>query len=180
MTPDPGPVEPARFRALMARWATGVCVVTAHHGATDTGLTVNSLASVSLEPPTLVVSLGTDTDTLPQVVASGRFGVSFLGADQRDLSERFARTLPPAEKFAGVPRHRGPAGSPLLDRHLGAVECRLVGRTPVHDHELLIGEIVHAEPGRDAPPLLFFRSGYAAAEGPDLLRLPPGRGSAPL
>jgi flavin reductase (DIM6/NTAB) family NADH-FMN oxidoreductase RutF len=164
----------------MGRWATGVSVVTAHHGGRDAGLTVNSLVSVSLSPPTALMSLTTDADTLPVAEASGYFGVSFLAADQRELSERFARTIARAEKFAGIAVHRAPGGSALLDGHIGAFECRLVGRTPVHDHVLLTGEVVHAEPGRDEPPLLFFRSGYATAENPELLRLPPPRGSAPL
>jgi 3-hydroxy-9,10-secoandrosta-1,3,5(10)-triene-9,17-dione monooxygenase reductase component len=180
VTPDPAPVAPAVFRALMARWATGVSVVTARHGGGDAGLTVNSLVSVTLTPPTVLVSLTTDADTLPVAEASGHFGVSFLAADQRVLSERFARTAERAEKFDGVAVHRGPAGSPLLDGHIGAVECRLVDRTPVHDHVLLRGEVIHTESGRDAPPLLFFRSGYASAESAELLRLPPPRGSAPL
>lgn len=177
---DLPPVEPARFRALMGRWATGVSIVTAHHTGSDAGLTVNSLVSVTLSPPTVLVSLTTDADTLPVAEASGHFGVSFLAADQRELSERFARTIPRAEKFQGVAVHRGPAGSALLDGHIGAVECRVVGRVLVHDHVLLSGEVLHTEPGRDAPPLLFFRSGYAHAEGAELLRLPPPRGSAPL
>jgi 3-hydroxy-9,10-secoandrosta-1,3,5(10)-triene-9,17-dione monooxygenase reductase component len=174
------PVEPARFRVLMGRWPTGVSVLTARADRDDAGLTVNSLISVSLVPPTVLVSLTLDADTLPVAEASGHFGASFLGADQRALSERFARTTSRAEKFAGVPVHRGPGGSPLLDGHIGAVECRVAGRTPLHDHVLLVGEVVHVEPGRDAPPLVFFRSGYAEAESTELLRLPPPRGSAPL
>jgi flavin reductase (DIM6/NTAB) family NADH-FMN oxidoreductase RutF len=180
VTASPPPVAPARFRALMARWPTGVSVVTAHHAGSDAGLTVNSLVSVSLTPPTVLVSLTTDADTLPVAEASGHFGVSFLAADQRALSEQFARTIPRAEKFAGIPVHRGPSGSPLLDGHIGALECRLVDRSVVRDHVLLTGEVVHTEPGRDAAPLVFFRSGYASAEGPEVLRLPPPRGSAPL
>jgi flavin reductase (DIM6/NTAB) family NADH-FMN oxidoreductase RutF len=164
----------------MSRWATGVSVMTAHHEGSDAGLTVNSLVSVTLTPPTVLVSLTTDADTLPVAEARRYFGVSFLGADQRELSERFARTIPRVEKFAGVAIHRGPAGSALLDGNIGAVECRVVGRTLVHDHVMLTGEVVYTEPGRDAPPLLFFRSGYARAESPELLRIPPPRGSAPL
>jgi flavin reductase (DIM6/NTAB) family NADH-FMN oxidoreductase RutF len=180
VTTDLPTVEPLRFRGLMSRWATGVSVVTARHEGSDAGLTVNSLVSVTLAPPTVLVCLTTDADTLPVAEASRYFGASFLGADQRELSDRFARTIPRAEKFAGVALHRGPGGSALLDGNIGAVECRLVGRSLVHDHVLLTGEVVYTEPGRDAPPLLFYRSGYARADGADLLRLPPPRGSAPL
>ncbi|HTW77358.1 MAG TPA: flavin reductase family protein [Thermoplasmata archaeon] len=172
----PAPADPTRFRALMGRWATGVSVVTATADGADAGLTVNSLASISLAPPTVLVSLTQDADTLAVIARSGGFAVSFLAADQRALSERFARTIPAAEKFAGVGVHRGPRGAPILDGHVGALECRVTERRAVHDHALVLGEVHHVETGRDALPLVFFRSGYAEADGPDRLRLPLPRG----
>jgi flavin reductase (DIM6/NTAB) family NADH-FMN oxidoreductase RutF len=159
----------------MSRWATGVSIVTAHHGTEDAGLTVNALLSVSIAPPSLLVSLSSDADTLPVLERSGHFGVSFLAAGQRALSERFALTLPSAEKFRDVAVHRGPHGSLLLNDALGAVECRVVARLPAHDHVLVVGDVVHEETGPDRAPLLFFRSGYAEPDGPERLRLPPRR-----
>jgi flavin reductase (DIM6/NTAB) family NADH-FMN oxidoreductase RutF len=156
----------------MGRWATGVSVVTAHEAAADGGLTVNALLSVSIAPPSVLVSLSKDADTLPMVERSGYFGASFLSTAQRSVSERFARTLPSADKFAGIPRHRGPHGSPLLDGALGAVECRVIARSPILDHVLVVGEVVHEEIGPDALPLLYFRSAYAEADGAERLRLP--------
>jgi 3-hydroxy-9,10-secoandrosta-1,3,5(10)-triene-9,17-dione monooxygenase reductase component len=164
--------DPTRFRTLMGRWPTGVSVVTAHDASGDAGLTVNALLSISLAPPSVLVSLSSDADTLPIVERSGYFGASFLAASQQSVSERFAQTLPSVEKFAGVLLHRGPHGSPLLDGALGAVECRVTSRAPTFDHVLLVGEVVHEEVGPDTPPLLFFRSGYAEADGPERLRLP--------
>jgi 3-hydroxy-9,10-secoandrosta-1,3,5(10)-triene-9,17-dione monooxygenase reductase component len=171
----PDPPDASRFRAWMGRWATGVSVVTAHAAEHEAGLTVNALLSVSLRPPSLLVSLTNDADTLPVIEGSGHFGVSILAADQRPVSERFALAVPAAEKFTGVPFHRGPAGSPLLDGTLAGAECRVVSRTVAFDHVLLLGEVFYLEVGRDAPPLVFYRSGYAAAEGSDRLRFGPAR-----
>ena len=162
------------FRRVMARWATGVAVVTAHDGGTDGGLTVNAFLSVSLDPPTVLVSLMHDVDTLPILERSGWFGASFLAADQRDLSSRFARADPPATKFRDLPVHRGPHGSALLDHTLGAIECRVVSQSLAYDHVLVLGEVVYEEVGRDALPLVFYRSAYGDAEPPERLRLPPG------
>jgi flavin reductase (DIM6/NTAB) family NADH-FMN oxidoreductase RutF len=175
MTASAVPIDRDTFRRLMGRWATGVSVVTAWDGSTDAGLTVNALLSVSLRPPAVLVSLMHDVDSLPVIERSGRFGVSFLAADQRALSERFAQTVPAAEKLRGVTVHRGPYGIPLLDGTLGALECRVSSRTPAYDHVLLVGEVEYQELGRDAPPLLFYRSAYGEAEAPDRLRIPPGR-----
>jgi len=160
------------FRQLMARWATGVSVVTARDRDLDGGLTVNAFLSVSLNPPAVLVSLMRDVDTLPLIERSRRFAVSFLAADQRSLSDRFARTIPSAEKFQGVTIHRGSDGLALLDGTLGALECRVASLTPTYDHVLVVGEVVRQELGREAPPLLFYRSTYADAEGPDRLRVP--------
>jgi 3-hydroxy-9,10-secoandrosta-1,3,5(10)-triene-9,17-dione monooxygenase reductase component len=170
-----GPAPADAFRRLMSRWATGVSVVSASDGSTDAGLTVNAFLSVSLTPPTVLVSLSSDVDTLPVIERSGHFAVSLLAADQRPISERFARVDPSSVKFQGVPHHRAPHGSPILDGTIGALECEVVARTPVRDHYLVIGEVHFHEIGREAPPLLFFRSGYAVAEAPDQLRLPAGR-----
>ncbi|MGP8078343.1 MAG: flavin reductase family protein [Thermoplasmata archaeon] len=163
------------FRAIMARWATGVSVVTARDGDTDAGLTVNAFLSVSLYPPTVLVSLQDDVDTLPVLERSRAFAVNVLAADQQAVSERFARSVALKEKFRDLAFHRGTTGVPLIDGTLGAIECRVLTITPVFDHRLVLGEVVELEGGRDAPPLLFFRSGYAVAEPDDRLRLAPPR-----
>jgi len=164
-------VAPAAFRAIMGRWATGVSVVTSRDGAEDAGLTVNALLSVALEPPSVLVSLQRDVDTLPVLRRSGVFAVNLLGARQQTLSERFAKAVPSEEKFRGVAVHRGATGAPLLDGALACLECRLVSTTPTFDHVLVVGEVVRIEEGSDDAPLVFFRGGYAQAEAADRLRL---------
>ena len=180
MSEHPGPpatpsVEPDRFRALIARWASGVSVVTARDGAEDAGLTVNALLSVALRPPTLLISLTHDADATPVILRTHRFVVNVLGADQRALSERFAQAVPRAEKFAGVPVHRRDDGPARLDGAIAAFECELTETHVVADHHLFIGRVVDLETGPDALPLIFFRSRYAEPAGADSLRHPPGR-----
>lgn len=171
----PPSVEPTRFRRAVARWATGVSVVTSRDGGTLAGLTVNSLLSVSLEPPTLLVSLTTNADTTPVIEASRRFAVSLLNAQQRGLSERFALAVPADEKFRGVATHASPAGLPLLDGALATFECTLDRVIEAGDHHLLLGRVVAIEEGADALPLTFFRSRYGEPQGDDAIRYPPTR-----
>lgn len=169
-------VDPARFRSVMARWPTGVSVVTARSGDADAGLTVNAFLSVALRPPTVLISLTADADTTPVVRASGAFVVNVLAHDQRELSERFARTIPPPEKFEGLHFHRDPAGAAVLDGATAALSCRVVEEHRVADHVLFVAEVVGVEPGRDVAPLLFFRSDYAEAKEELRLTLPPPKG----
>jgi flavin reductase (DIM6/NTAB) family NADH-FMN oxidoreductase RutF len=171
------PVEPAPFRRLMARWATGVSVVTTHDAGRDEGLTVNSFLSVSLAPPRVLISIMNDADAWMTIRRSQSFAVNVLAANQRGISERFAKRIPSAEKFAGIELHRGVTGAALLDGSLASFECQVAKEIDAGDHMLFLGYVVAVEEGVDAPPLLFYRSGYAEAEPDELLRLP--RGPAP-
>jgi flavin reductase (DIM6/NTAB) family NADH-FMN oxidoreductase RutF len=177
MSPAPS-VDPTAFRGAMARWATGVSVVTALGPVGPVGLTVNAFLSVALQPPTILISLTHDADSTPVIDQSGRFAVNLLAADQRSLSERFARTDPPAEKFRGLEVRTGEAGLPLLADTLGALEARVIQRIDVADHRLFVGEVTAIHAGREAPPLVFYRSQYAAPDADGALHLP-GRPKAP-
>lgn len=158
----PAAVDATAFRRLMGRWPTGVAIVTARDGTTDYGLTVNGLLSVSLHPPSMLVSLGDDADTGP-VVARGRiFVANFLAATQQSISERFALSLAPAEKFRDLPIHRGVTGAAIVDGSLGALECRVISDFHAADHHLFVGEVVGLELGTDSAPLVFHRSRYTA------------------
>lgn len=169
--PDPGS---ELVRSALGRWPTGVSVVTSRADGEDAGLTVNAFVSISLAPPLLLVSLTHDATTTPVVDRSKRFAVNLLAADQRPLSERFARTVGSAEKFAGVPLHRGLGDLPLLDGALAHLECRVTGAHDAQDHRVFLGAVERVGPLRDAPPLLFFRSQYAEPDAAGHVRLAMG------
>lgn len=162
----PPTADPTVFRHLMGRWPTGVAIVTAHDGATDYGLTVNALVSVSLRPPSLLVSLGDDADSSPVVAKSRAFVANFLSAEQRPVSERFSQSIVPTEKFRDLPVHRGVTGAAILDGSLGALECRVVAEFRISDHRLFVGEVVAQELGADALPLVYHRSRYTTSGPP--------------
>jgi flavin reductase (DIM6/NTAB) family NADH-FMN oxidoreductase RutF len=171
----PEGVAPDAFRALISRWASGVSVVTARDGGEDAGLTVNSLVSVSLHPPTLLVCLTHDADATPVILRTRRFAVNLLSADQRPLSERFAQAITRSEKFRGVAVHRLRDGPARLDGALASFECEVVEAIVSTDHHLFLGRVVDIESGVDGIPLLFYRSRYGEPSGADSVRLPPGR-----
>ncbi len=167
----PAPIDPEQFRRTIARWVSGVAIVTGRHGSFDVGLTVNSIISVALRPPTLLISLSETADSTPVIERSGVFGVSLLTAAQRAVSERFARSIPSAEKFEGLAVHRGTTGVALLDGALATFECRVERTVPVADHHLEVGVVVAAEGTGDELPLTFFRSHYGEPAAPGTLRV---------
>jgi flavin reductase (DIM6/NTAB) family NADH-FMN oxidoreductase RutF len=162
------PVDPARFREWMARWATGVSVVTGRGPEGPVGLTVNAFLSVALRPPTILVSLTHDADSTPVIDRTGLYAVNLLAFDQRALSERFAQAEAPTAKFEGLAVRTGSLGLPLLPDTLGALEARVVRRLDVADHRLLIGEVVAIHPGRPVAPLLFYRRRYSEGDAEPL------------
>ncbi|MCI4337182.1 MAG: flavin reductase family protein [Thermoplasmata archaeon] len=157
----------------MGRWPTGVAVVTSRDASGDVGMTVNALLSVTLDPPRVLISLTEGADTTPVVRRSGIFAANFLSAAQRPVSERFAKAIPPPEKFAGLAVHRGLTGAPLIDGGLGYVECRVRSATLAGDHVLFLADVVGLGLGGDALPLVFYHSTYADPQGEHGLSLPP-------
>jgi 3-hydroxy-9,10-secoandrosta-1,3,5(10)-triene-9,17-dione monooxygenase reductase component len=171
--------EADRFRSLMGRFPTGVTIVTARYLGEDAGMTVNAFLSVSLEPPTVLISLNAAAETTPLVEASRRFAVNFLAADQRAISERFASRAAWQEKFEGIAVHRGITGAPLLDGALGTLECEVVGRVPHATHVLFLGRVLQMAEGPGGLPLVFWRGAYATPSQGDRLIMSPSRPSPP-
>lgn len=153
---------PDGFRAVMGRFATGVTVMTTRNGPTPHGMTANAVMSVSLDPLLVLVSVERRTVMAEQVIEAGAFALSFLAADQRSLSDRFADPERPLgnAQFEGVATFEGTTGVPILARGLGWVECRVWAVHDGGDHLLVVGEVVALAEGADAQPLVFYRGGY--------------------
>ena len=153
-------VEPDRFRAVMGHFATGVAVVTVDAPGGAQGMTVNAVASLSLDPVLVLVCFDNAARTLPQIRRVGRFGVNVLAAGQEPLARHFASKHD--AKFAEVP-HSVHDGVPVLDGALAWVGCALDRLVPGGDHTIGIGVVHAAELGPpDAEPLLWFRGGYGS------------------
>jgi flavin reductase (DIM6/NTAB) family NADH-FMN oxidoreductase RutF len=160
---EPLTVEQQRvLRAMMARFATGVTVVAARHGPLLAGMTANAIASISINPPLMMASIGQRSETHVAITGSHSFAVSVLAADQRHLAECFAQVTTAAklQRFCEAPWHEGETGSPILDGAIAYFDCRLVAQHPGGDHSLFIGEIVGAGYDEGAEPLIWYGSRY--------------------
>ncbi len=160
-------VSTTDFRSTIGNFATGVTIVTALDGDRPQGITVNALASVSLEPPLVMVALGRNRFIVPMIDATHRYAVSILTEDQQLLADCFAgaSVTPGRAAFCGAPWHRGATGLPLLDGAIAAIECEVVERFEVGDHLLYVGRVEATEvANRNAPPLLYLRKRYLRIE----------------
>jgi len=155
-------IDEAGFKAAMSHFASGVTIVTTEHGGRPYGMTVASFASLSLRPPLVLVCIEKSVKTHDAIVAARKFGVSILGADQADVSARFASRSD--DKFSGIDVKRGELGVPLIAGALTTLECSVHDQLPGGDHSIFVGEVVQATT-RDGVPLLYFRSGYREMRG---------------
>jgi flavin reductase (DIM6/NTAB) family NADH-FMN oxidoreductase RutF len=116
------PVDAAQFRQLLGRFATGVSIVTTRGAdGRPVGMTASALASVSLEPPLLLVAVDRQNDMHDTLRSAPHFAVNILAADQEALSRRFAAT--DANRFDGVGYRESRHGVPLLNGVLAHIEC---------------------------------------------------------
>ena len=161
--PIPAAVSPSArsLRDALARFATGVAFVTAAPDAEPAGLIVNSLTSVSLEPPLLSFCPSRSSLTWSRMRRSGHFGVNVLGRRH----ERFARRATPvgADRFAGLDWELGRGGVPLLTDALASLECEIVAEHPAGDHWIVVGRIENLRISPIKDPLVFFVAGAFGA-----------------
>jgi flavin reductase (DIM6/NTAB) family NADH-FMN oxidoreductase RutF len=146
------------FRRAMGAFATGVTVVSAaRDGGAVSGITVNSLTSVSLEPRLLLWCLGDQSERYDVFAEAELWGVTILGADEEALAHRFARAetetiaAREAELFAGAP---------VLKAGVAHLACRTHDRRTAGDHLVIIGEVLDFRATRGAA-LTFFRGRYS-------------------
>lgn len=159
-------VTPAQFKEAMAEFASGVTVVTTGTAADPHGMTVSAFASVSLEPPLVLVSVAR-TATAHDVFASARaFAVHVLGDDQAALAWRFAGPSTMVDRFAGVPWAAPVGGPPRIDGCLAVIVCALEAAHVAGDHTLYLGRVLDAGTRAGGKPLLFHRRGLFEVGAP--------------
>jgi flavin reductase len=126
------------------------------------GLTIGSLVGLSLEPPLVGVSVSRQAAMHELLRGAGGFALSLLAGDQEGIAQHFARGVPPFAHWHGIATRPGAEGAPLIDDALGWLECRTTGEHEAGDHTLFVGEVLAAERGRAAPPLVYVDQRYVS------------------
>lgn len=147
-------VEPdsLAMRRTMGRFLTGVAVVTTEHEGEQFGMTINSLTSISLEPPILMISLNFNTRTGDAVLASGKFAISILGAKQEAVARQFA--VRGGARFEAGEFDRTAGGLPVISGALSQAECKVVHQYDIGDHQVFFGQVLGCR-DRDGEGLAF-------------------------
>jgi flavin reductase (DIM6/NTAB) family NADH-FMN oxidoreductase RutF len=151
-------LDPRDFRNALGTFATGVTIITAMaDDGKPYGLTCNSFASVSLNPPLVLWSLGMYSQGLPIFQNASHFTVNVLGASQQALASKFAKSG--VDRFDGVDWKPGLGGAPLLAGSVATFQCRAANRYYGGDHVIFLGA-VEAYAYNKHEPLLFVGGGF--------------------
>jgi 3-hydroxy-9,10-secoandrosta-1,3,5(10)-triene-9,17-dione monooxygenase reductase component len=157
------PAPDARsFRDALGRLATGVAFVTAAPDGEPAGLIVNSLTSVSLEPPLVSFCPSRSSLTWSRMRRARRFGVNVLARHHEPFAVR--ATPAGADRFAGLNWEFAGSGVPLLTDALATLECEIVAEHPTGDHWIVVGRADNLRISPAGDPLVFFAGEFGALQ----------------
>jgi 3-hydroxy-9,10-secoandrosta-1,3,5(10)-triene-9,17-dione monooxygenase reductase component len=152
-----GTPDARSFRDALGAFATGVAFVAAAPGGEPAGLIVNSLTSVSLDPPLVSFCTSRTSLTWSRMRRAQRLGISILGSRH----EAFARRAAPAgaDRFAGTDWALQ-RGVPLLSHALAWLECEIVAEHRAGDHWIVVAGVDRLRLSAAGDPLVFFAGAY--------------------
>ena len=147
-----------RFRDGMCRAATSVAVLTTDGAGGRAGVTVSTLCSLSLEPPSVIACVHKASQAVAAILANGVFAANVLADHQRHIAEIFAGRVEAYrdDRFACAEWSALGSGSPALKGALCSFDCRTASRFEFGSHAILVGEVAEVVVGNGrARPLIY-------------------------
>jgi flavin reductase (DIM6/NTAB) family NADH-FMN oxidoreductase RutF len=155
------PVDPDLYKQVMRHFPSGITVVTLRAGDETHGLTVSAFCSVSLDPPLVLVCIGTDLYSHELIERGKCFAVNFLSENDADLSDRFAGRIPElTDRFAGLKTAVAVTGAPILECCVAYLDCTVYAAHDGGDHTIYVGLVEDAGVLGDTPPLVYYQGTY--------------------
>jgi len=154
-------ISSEEFRLALRHFPAGVTIVTMRTGDQTHGLTVSAFASVSAEPPMIMVIIENRHKAYSMLQEPDAvFAVNILGEDQFELSNRFA-WVKDEDRFAQGNWSQAKTGAPILTDALAWLDCTIHARYPAGSHTIYVGSVeASAVPEEEAPPLIYWNRGY--------------------
>lgn len=155
-------VDTARFKEAMRHLAGAVSVITVGRGADRTGFTATSVSSLSIDPPSVLVSLNRSSSSWPVLQRHGSFAVNVLAHDQRHIADRFAGFggIKGNDRYQGGEWSELVTGTSALSDALVVLDCELEEAIDRHSHAILIGRVKAITVRGEAQPLVYWHGGY--------------------
>lgn len=153
------------YKEIMGSYPTGVTVITTKdQNNQPVGLTVNSFASVSLEPLMVLWCIDKGSNSLEAVKTSNSFAVNILASDQKENCWLFA-SRKEQDRFSKTEWEMSDNDLPILKGVFAALECRKVQEIDAGDHIILLGEVIQLQKNNTDPMLYYRRNVGALPDG---------------
>lgn len=157
---DAGPsIDPALFRSVLGHFCSGVTVIAAADAGQPLGVTCQSFAALSLDPPLVLFCPARTSTTWPRIRKLGKFCVTVLAEEHDEVSARMSRSG--TEKFVGLEFDLSPLGAPRLAGGAAWLDCTVHAEYDGGDHTIVAAAVHGLAAAHDRQPLLFHRGGYA-------------------
>jgi len=160
-------VDVDQFKDSMRHLAGAVSVITVGRGEDRTGFTATSVSSLSIEPPSVLVSLNRNSSSWPVLQRHGTFAVNVLAHDQQHIADRFAGRggIKGAERYHGADWTELVTGTLALSDALTVLDCELDEAIDRHSHSILIGRVRAITIRGEAQPLVYWHGAYRHITG---------------
>lgn len=152
-------IDPAHFRQVLGHLPTGVTVIAAHGRHGPVGMAANSVTSVSLDPPLILLCPAKSSSTWPEIRAVGSLCVNVMAEHHEEVTRQFAGRE--ADRFSGIDYTSRPTGPALCDA-VAWIECTIHDEHDAGDHTIVVARVVAIEAAPNAEPLVFFRGRYGS------------------
>lgn len=148
------------FRTSMRRLAAGTCAITVRNGEQIDGLTATSVTSLSMEPPSLLVSVRAASRIMDLLRREKRFTVHILGDDQSHEANAFAGRLGSESRASLVGWEHESGARQRLTGSTCHIDCKAARFIPVFSHVLIVGVVESVEIGEGDRPLVYFDGAF--------------------
>ncbi len=151
------------FKNIMSQWPTGVSIISSFSNNDNSyhGLAASSFVSLSIEPQLILFCVKDTSSTYSVISKHGKFGVSFLNANQQEIAQICASNI--QNKFEHIDYIvGGKCFSPLIKNAKCWLECSLNTSYEGGDHKIIIGEVLSASINNALSPLVYYSRNYTS------------------
>ena len=145
------------FKSVMSKFITGVTIITINKNNKYIGKTVNSFASISLNPPLVLFSLGKKSSFVKDYAKSSFIGINILSKKQKKISIYFSKIKP---KWVDIKSFISKNNIPLIEGSLANLNCKKITTISQGDHIIFICKVLEGQISTKLKPLIYLNSGY--------------------
>ncbi len=151
-----------RIGKSLSRIVSGVAILTCQQENERSAMLASWFQQCSFDPPMVMVAMKKGRSVEDNLKSSGKFVLNILHTGQKDMLAHFGRGFKPGENpFQGIEIETGSTGLPVLKHSLCFLECQIRHHYDAGDHQIFVGEVVHAGSEEEGQPMVHLRrSGF--------------------